>query len=351
MAVIGGNLETKEIGLPFGLSGTFQNTQVDTTTGFLRLVEIDRDSSGNPIYADEGYWESDVIDLVDKFTDYDKIFITSKSMGSDSYAVQTRVSEDSIIWSDWTPVALDGAIQSDTKRYVQVKIILYAGFVSETVVINKSEFTNSNEFVYNKINKVGGYIVPTLTSTNSSTEGFSFDNGSRSNTYLAYNVFRDIGHYYSNSTNRLNGFVGFYFFNKKVINQYVISSTASSLEPKDFVLEASNDTTTGLDGTWVVLDTQKNVIDWTTTREYKFDNLKAYHAYRIRWSSNNGHVNYTSISRLNFFEPDSTSLKLKRDYEYTMTIDTTWSGGGNLQRTLITRDNWLRIDTINILKK
>ena len=196
MTVVGGNLESKEIGLVFGLSGKHTDTRVDETTGFLTLAIVDVDIFGYPVYAEEGYWESDVIDFAEKFLDYDKVFITSTNMGADTYAIQTRVSDDSVTWSEWKPIALDGTIQSDTKRYIQVKILLFAGFVTDTFAISNTDF-EKNEFV----------------------------------------------------------------------------------------------------------------------------------------------------------EADNTGIKLKRDYKYDMSLDTAWTEEGSLHRKLITRDEWVRIDKMNVLQK
>lgn len=144
MAFQGGNLEKKEIGLSIGVSGTHKNTEIDET-GKLKLKAMAYDASGIPIYAESGSWTSDVVDLEDNFNDFEKVFVTSENSGSSSYAVLTRVSKDNQVWSDWTPVAMDGTIQSDTMRYIQVKIDLFAGFVDDVITLVNSDF--ANEFV------------------------------------------------------------------------------------------------------------------------------------------------------------------------------------------------------------
>ncbi|KOS61410.1 hypothetical protein FJQ98_16845 [Lysinibacillus agricola] len=146
MSTVGGNLEKKEIGLPIGVSGTHNNTEIDKVTGFLRLAQTDIDGSGKSIYVEEGSWTSDVINLEDKFQDFDKVFTNNINNGSSSIAVLTRVSDDGYNWSDWIAIAEDGAIQSETKQYIQVRIDIFAGFVTDHFVISNSDFEN-NEFV------------------------------------------------------------------------------------------------------------------------------------------------------------------------------------------------------------
>lgn len=146
MAIIGGNLERKEIELSIGVSGTHRNTEIDEVTGHLRLAQVDVDGSGNPIYAEEGTWISKVINLEDKFLDFEKAFTTHIPNGASSFTISTRTSANSMNWSEWTAIAVDGTIQSDTKQYIQVKIDLFAGFVTDNFKISNSDF-EINEFV------------------------------------------------------------------------------------------------------------------------------------------------------------------------------------------------------------
>lgn len=146
MTIVGGNLERKEIGLPIGVSGTHNNTEIDLTTGYLRLAQVDTDGQGNPVYAEEGTWVSDVINLEDKFHDFEKVFASNIDNGTSSFAILTRVSDNNIDWSDWVAVGYDGAILSDTKQYIQVRVDLFAGFVTDVFIISNSDF-EANEFV------------------------------------------------------------------------------------------------------------------------------------------------------------------------------------------------------------
>lgn len=146
MAIVGGNLEKKEIELSIGVSGTHRNTEIDEVTGRLRLAQVDVDGSGNPIYAEEGTWISKVINLEDKFLDFEKVVTTHITNGGSSFTISTRTSANSMDWSEWTAIAVDGTIQSETKQYIQVKIDLFAGFVTDNFKISNSDF-EFNEFV------------------------------------------------------------------------------------------------------------------------------------------------------------------------------------------------------------
>lgn len=144
MPTVGGVIEKKKIGLPLGSSGgTFYNTYYDNTDNSIKLSVAKLDGNGNPVYEEEGYWISDKINLQDKFKDYEKVFTTHVDNGSSHIVIQTRTSSDGINWDNWTPIAMDGTIQSETKQYIQVKIIFYAGFVTDVYLI--SDFDNEDE--------------------------------------------------------------------------------------------------------------------------------------------------------------------------------------------------------------
>lgn len=354
MSLIGGNLEKKEIGLALGVSGTYKNTEIDKTTGHLRLTQIDVDSTENPIYAAEGSWTSDVINLGDIFNSYEKVFTTNTMNGSSSFAVLTRVSDNGANWSDWLPLAMDGTIQSDMKQYIQVRIDLFAGFVSDEFVIVKGDFED-NEFVEKKIDKSGGFIVPKLTSNTSSSEGFAFASSIFSTSYSSWNAFdKTPSTYFSTVLGNTTGFLGFYFNSNKKITKYKITSPSGSAQlkymPKSWILQASNDTSDGINGTWWDLNTQSNQT-WNivnTDKEFEFTNQKKYHAYRINWTENNGDLSYSGIGELDFFEEDTISLSLKRKYAFKKILDSTYSDFGSLHSVKINRDRWLRIDRLEV---
>lgn len=358
MAIIGGNTEKKEIGLPIVLSGTHDKTEINKLTGFLQLVEIDVDGLGNPVYAEEGSWISDIIDLGDIFQDFEKVFTTNNISGSSSIAVLTRVSSNKYDWSDWTPIALDGTIQSETKQYIQVRIDLFAGFVSDIFTISKSDF-NLNKYVEEKEYRIGEYIVPKLTSNTSSNVGFAFSETQYSTSYSAWKAFDkvDTAEGYLTKSGVLTGYLGFFFNNGARVSKYKIRSGGSSSNYlnsmiKDWVLQASNDTTNGQDGTWVDLDTQTNQV-WTTQYTdlvYEIPNKVKYLAYRVKWSANSGNASYAGVGELDFYENGTTSLSLKRNYSDEMEMDSTWVDTGSLHIKKISRSEWMRIDKLKIME-
>lgn len=153
MSIVGGNLESKELGLQIGTSGTHNNTEIDLATGFLRLKQIDSDGSGKPVYAEEGTWISNPINLEDKFNGFDRVFTSDVDNGSSRIAVLTRVSDNGVEWSEWVAVAYDGNIQSQAKQYIQVKIDLFAGYETDVFLIldfnsvNDVSLLDNNNFV------------------------------------------------------------------------------------------------------------------------------------------------------------------------------------------------------------
>ncbi|OXS74292.1 hypothetical protein B1B04_09195 [Lysinibacillus sp. KCTC 33748] len=112
---------------------------------------VDVDGQGRPIYVEQGSWTSDVIDLGEIFQDFEKLFAENKVNGGSSFAVLTRVSDNGSDWSDWIAIAEDGAIQSETKQYIQVRIDLFAGFVTDEFFIAKSDFEKNNFVEHRKI--------------------------------------------------------------------------------------------------------------------------------------------------------------------------------------------------------
>lgn len=354
MSIIGGNLEKKEIGLPIGISGTHNNTEINKSTGFLQLIEVDTDSQGKSIYAEQGSWTSDVIDLEDKFQDFDKVFTINTNNGSSSFAVLTRVSDNGRDWTDWIAIAEDGAIQSDTKQYIQVRIDLFAGFVTDEFVIAKSDF-EKNEYVMLKTIFEGKYAVPTLTSNAPITDGFPFSSGENSPSTATWMAFdkRDAW-YFLTASGTVKGFLGFYFNKRRRVSKYRLKSPETGTNfpymPKTWFLQGSNDTTNGINGKWDDLDTQTNQT-WNTIntfREFSIINPKLYNAYRVNWSENNGYKSNTGIWELDFYEDSITSLSLNRDYKFDMTPDTTWSETGSLHKKKVTRNQWLRIDRMEV---
>ncbi|WP_338653336.1 hypothetical protein [Lysinibacillus sp. Y5S-8] len=356
MALIGGNTEKKKIGLSIGVSGTHDKTKINKDTGFLELVDIDVDGEGNPIYVEQGSWTSDVIDLGDIFQDFEKVFTDSTETGASSFAVLTRVSSNNYDWSDWVAIAEDGTIQSETKQYIQVRIDLFAGFVTDTFIIAKSDF-NINEFLEEKEIRVSKYVVPKLTSNTSSTEGYAFAETRYNSSYEAWYAFdkADRNEGYCSANGVKTGYLGFCFKRGVVASKYKIRScNALSTMIKSWVLQGSNDTTDGTNGTWIDLDKQTNQV-WTTgytdkVFEVPMSKRTSYLAYRIKFSEVNG-GSYAGVGELDFYEEGTTSLNLKHDYIYDKELDSNWSNLGSLHKKKITRNDFIKIDRLYITDK
>ncbi|MGG2085336.1 hypothetical protein [Lysinibacillus pakistanensis] len=63
----------------------------------------------------------------------------------------------------------------------------------------------------------------------------------------------------------------------------------------------------------------------------------------------------TSSGKDLFFENEyietQGNLKLKRNYQRDMSLDSTWTGEGSLHRIKVNRGEWLRIDNLNVISK
>lgn len=144
--VIGGEelsatTETKEIGIDTGIGiGTFYNTEY--IDGFIQLIKKDSSST----YVMEGYWESEIIDLVDRFKEYDSVALDKMQQSKDVHSILTRVSDDGISFDNYVATTPEGKIQSEMKRFIQIKINFYAGLTDENILV--SDF-NSPEDINN----------------------------------------------------------------------------------------------------------------------------------------------------------------------------------------------------------
>lgn len=125
------NIETKEIGIDIGIDkGVFSNTKIEDDTLILDYVLDDNDER---IYRKEGSWTSEVIDLVDKFKEYDKVVLDKEIPDGANYAILVRVSDNGNDFSEYVATSPDGSFLLEPKRYVQVRIDLFAGFDSDFV--------------------------------------------------------------------------------------------------------------------------------------------------------------------------------------------------------------------------
>lgn len=350
MPTQGGIVEQKTIGINIGTEGTFSNTELVDGK-----IQLKKSQEGSNDFSPMGFWTSNIIDIGDNFKDYGKVIITHTNTDNSRISVTTRSSSNSINFSQWTKIGEDGSILSPKNRYMQLRIELYAGTSIAEIKVENKEYVENNSFIENTTYLEGRYITPTLTSNTSSPLGFAFAETENSPTYVAWRAFdkRNVN-WYSTATGNITGFLGFCFFNESyLVTQYKVrdAGTPFTIMPKDWFLEGSNDTTNGTDGKWEVLDSQTNQI-WESTNTDKIYSITKsngrYKAFRLRWTTNNGNTGSTRIGELDFFSPAQTALQLKREYKYNMTKDSTWSDTGSLHSKNITRDEWLRIDRLDV---
>lgn len=151
-------IETKEIGISLGVgNGTFVDTEY--INGNLQLTQVSTTPTGESVYASNGYWESNPVDLVDKFNDYDKVVLTKTVFTQDFYEVLTRTSDDGITYDSYIAVAIDRTVQSPTRRFIQIKINLEAGSIEgELLISDFNETTDVNEWLNNSFVETDGKL-------------------------------------------------------------------------------------------------------------------------------------------------------------------------------------------------
>ena len=139
-------VETKEIGINIGINkGNYVNTEFKND--YIQLKQVSVQEDGSPVYEKEGYWESEVVDLIGKFKEYDKIAVSVVKHTSDTYAILTRVSDDGIEFTEYVVTTTDGKMQSKTARYVQVKINLFAGAIGGEISLYDPLYSIGNDII------------------------------------------------------------------------------------------------------------------------------------------------------------------------------------------------------------
>ena len=147
MATVGGNLENKTIGLQFGVSGVFIDCEF--VDGKVQLKSIGTDSAGNNIYAEQGTWTSAIIDVGDNFKDYGKLFASETKQGTSSIKLETRTSDDGIIFDEWQTVSSDGTIISTKRRCIQVRVTFYVAYDDVNFYISQGNNADDAKNVFN----------------------------------------------------------------------------------------------------------------------------------------------------------------------------------------------------------
>lgn len=124
-------MATKDFGVPIDLSnGIFTNTLL-TDNGITLIKEASTYDGLKDVYATTGVFLSDVIDLNDKYTELGNLAMNFTLPNSDTtYKAYTRVSDNNLEWSDFAEIDYaTGKMNSDAKRYIQIKIELNSNAV------------------------------------------------------------------------------------------------------------------------------------------------------------------------------------------------------------------------------
>lgn len=128
------NVETIEIGLGIEVEkGEFHNCEINED-GFIVLTK-DESSQNHK----QGYWISELVELKDKFKEFDKVVLDKILEGNSQTKVLTRTSEDGTVFTEWKPL-LGNEIAQEPSKYAQVKIELESGYttsIKETSFVNK----------------------------------------------------------------------------------------------------------------------------------------------------------------------------------------------------------------------
>ncbi|MEK4025530.1 hypothetical protein [Sporosarcina sp. FSL W7-1283] len=125
-------VETKEIGIALGVDkGSYIKTEY--VKGKIQLKKITGSESN---FEKEGYWESEIIDIAGKFKEYDKLAVTKTQFTKDLYLIETRTSDNGVDFDPYIALSAGGSILSTKRKYIQIKITFFAGYVEENVNVD-----------------------------------------------------------------------------------------------------------------------------------------------------------------------------------------------------------------------
>lgn len=245
--------------------------------------------------------------------------------------IKSQEEFDSFIWYDSNGKTADNSYGSkrikffiaeletdplrEDKRWIEVSDYSNANPINALIEIQDLGFINKTLLQYGNEN-VGaltdishGISTPKMTS-NSTPYGKAFASAESGKSNEAWKVFNQVDGYYSIGviSTQIEGYLGYIFLNKKKVCKYAIGSPPSNTSllksmPKTWIIEGSNDTVTGNDGTWTLIDRQENQT-WSsvaTIKEYLIKNPEYYRSYRIRWLDNNG-GSYINIADFIMYE-------------------------------------------------
>ncbi|MFA9464541.1 MAG: Ig-like domain-containing protein [Velocimicrobium sp.] len=149
-------------------------------------------------------------------------------------------------------------------------------------------------------------LIPVMTS-NTSPSGVASASISGNATYAPFKAFNhtctDGNDTWTTPYEYTSGWLEYDFSVAKCITKYTVTSRDAvgyeTTAPKDWTFEAWDDRS----NTWIVLDTQSNIENWSAAekREFTFLNTVSYDKYRINITSNCGR-NYMAIAEFEMME-------------------------------------------------
>jgi hypothetical protein len=146
-----------DVGIPIDLSkGIFNN--VELVDGKLQLSERETLPNGKKRYYEFGFWESEVIDLVDAFKDFDRIVANITNYTNDQITIYTRTSSDGFSWTSYIPLNSDNTIASPIGRYIQIKVSFTAGITDEIATVDDFNSGDESKFEPNDFVQFDGKL-------------------------------------------------------------------------------------------------------------------------------------------------------------------------------------------------
>jgi len=170
--------------------------------------------------------------------------------------------------------------------------------------------------------------VPTMTS-NTAPSGLAFGTTFFNASQDYHDAFNDIAggsgvNYWSATAGTTTGKIGYIFTSAKIVNKITIQNETDNTNSgaMDFTIEGSNNTITGLDGTWDALDTVagRATVSGATTI-HTFVNSTPYLSYRLNITANGGNATYLTVSELELIE----AIHLNTVRQHNDVIDLTGS--------------------------
>jgi hypothetical protein len=82
-----------------------------------------------------GEWESDIIDMVDKYTAFKNLVSTQNVFEGAKVVILTKTSEDNNVWTPYVAIGSNGSVASPKARYAKVKVRIYPSKNRELSVV------------------------------------------------------------------------------------------------------------------------------------------------------------------------------------------------------------------------